>query len=353
MRKEEDIAKRFYELLDRFNSNECLLEELFELQSYLGGRVSSEILKARMMAELEDGEFPRTEDFDGDLLFTKLNLQILKRQSQRSKEKKVRQIQFNWIQVAASVVLAFVFGGVVTYFLNSENKGHVEPASYCEVSAPLGSISQITLPDSSVVWLNAGSKLKYSTHFNVDNRDLSLEGEGYFKVAKNKQLPFIVDAYGFEVLAVGTEFNVKAYPDDETIETLLVEGKVKLDHRNINIADDTYLGPKFMSTFYKNRDVARKNGQPRLTISPNNDPLLYTSWKDDRLIFKQVTFKDLVKILERKYDVQIRLEQSEMLNYHFTGVLEDESIEQVMEVIRISSPISYSIKGKTVFISKK
>ncbi|RKD91337.1 FecR family protein [Mangrovibacterium diazotrophicum] len=353
MRKDENIAKRFYELLDRFNSNDCSLEELYELQSYLDGRASSEMLRDRMMAELEEDEFPSIENFDGDQLFAKLNLQILKQKSQRSEEKKIRKIQFNWIQVAASVVLAFVFGGVVTYFLSKEEKGHLELASYCEVSAPLGSISQLTLPDSSVVWLNAGSKLKYSTRFNVDNRDLSLEGEGYFKVAKNKKLPFVVDAYGFQVRAVGTEFNVKAYPDEETIETILVEGKVKLEHRDVNIADDTYLNPKFMSTFYKSRDVARENGQPRLTISPNNDPLLYTSWKDDRLVFKKVTFKDLVKILERKYDVQIKLEQSEILNYHFTGVLEDESIDQVMEVIRISSPISYSIKGKTVFISKK
>jgi ferric-dicitrate binding protein FerR (iron transport regulator) len=352
MRKDENIAKRFYELLDRFRANDCSLEELYELQSYLESQVSSDMLKTRMMADLEDEKFSRRKKFNSEQLFAKLNHQILKQKSQISEKNKTRKIQFNWIQVAALILLAFVFGGMVTYFLNTGNKDNINILSYCEVSAPLGSISQVTLPDSSVVWLNAGSKLKYSTRFNVDNRDLSLEGEGYFKVAKNKKLPFVVDAFGFQVRAVGTEFNVKAYPDEETIETILVEGKVKLEHQNVNIANDTYLNPKFMSTFYKSKEVARGSGHPRLTISPNNDPLLYTSWKDDRLVFKKVMFKDLVKILERKYDVQIKLEQSEILNYHFTGVLEDESIEQVMEVIMISSPINYKIKGKTVFISR-
>ena len=94
--------------------------------------------------------------------------------------------------------------------------------SFCEVTAPLGSTSEIVLPDSSRVWLNAGSRIKYTTTFNQNNRMLYLEGEGYFRVAKNKQLPFVVDAYGFEVKAIGTEFNVKAYKEDAIIETTMV-----------------------------------------------------------------------------------------------------------------------------------
>ncbi|WP_163708745.1 FecR family protein [Mangrovibacterium lignilyticum] len=355
MKNSKNIERRFNDLLERFRNQSCSLEELYDLQSFFEREELSSVIRDKMIGELEQGDYPVAGSFDGGQLFETVNRRIEEKQrrlAETAKKGKTRQLALNWIQMAAAVVVSFVLGGTAIYFISSRGSVPEAKPSYCEVVSPLGSISRVTLPDSSVVWLNAGSKLKYSTQFNVSNRDLSLEGEGYFEVAKNKELPFTVDAFGFQVRAVGTEFNVKAYADEETIETLLVEGKVELEHRTVNIAKETYLNPKFKATFYKSRKTAMENGQPRLVISPNNDPLLYTSWKDDRFVFKSVVFKDLMLMLGRKYNVTFQLENKEIESYRFTGTLEDESIEQVMEVIRMSSPITYEINGKKVIINK-
>jgi len=288
MEKNKDIKGRLGQLLERFHSGCCTMEELSEIQVLLEEETSSDMIRTQMMAELDRGDFTKNNVFKGDQLFEKLNDQIQGNTVQQPKVKKIRRIYFNRSLVAALLFIAFVFGGLVTYFFDRGNKESMVTQSYCEVSAPLGAITEVTLPDGSTVWLNAGSRLKYSTRFNVDNRDVALEGEGYFKVAKNKELPFFVNAYGFEVEALGAEFNVKAYPEDTKIETFLVEGKVELGHVNAKIADETYLNRKFKATFYKNEDVARINGQPRLTISPNNDPVLYTSWKENKFASRAI-----------------------------------------------------------------
>ena len=100
--------------------------------------------------------------------------------------------------------------------------------NYTEIKVPLGAISEIILPDSSQVMLNAGSTIRFRSDYNSNNRDIQLQGEGYFKVAKNENLPLIVNTGNLKIKAVGTEFNVKAYPDEGIIETTLVSGIVEI-----------------------------------------------------------------------------------------------------------------------------
>lgn len=341
---------RFNILFSRFREGKCTLAELYELQTLLEKEEPKAAVKGQMLRQLNDENIVVAGTFNRQKAFENLKQQI----TANLQESKIRQFPayMAWLKVAAVMVLSFVFGGLAVYFQHQSPEVETKTRSYCEIVSPLGSISQVILPDSSVVWLNAGSKLRYSTDFNTDDRKLALEGEGYFQVAKNKKLPFVVDAFGFLVEAVGTEFNVKAYAEEETIETILVEGKVQLAHRTANIADNIYLSPKFKATFYKSSKSAEENGQPRLVISPNNDPVLFTAWRDDRFIFKSVLFKDLMVLLGRKYNFYFEFENDEILNYRFTGTLEDESLQQVMEVIKITSPITYEIKGKKVTINK-
>jgi len=315
-----------------------------------------------MLNEIKDFETAGSEtDTDYDRLFQSIQKII----SDHKSNTRSLNLRLNFMRIAAIIVMAFVFGGTLSYFIfNSDKKAS---NSFCEVTAPLGSTSEIVLPDSSRVWLNAGSKIKYSTTYNQKNRLIYLEGEGYFIVAKNKKIPFIVDAYGFEVKAVGTEFNVKAYKGDPTVETTMVEGKVTLQHSTESILKGVYLTPNQKATFYKKEEsltveVIKKlqekkeelNYIPehRLVIAPSIDPKAIVSWKENRLIIEREQLGTLAEILSRKYNFNFEFKSEDIKRISFSGTLEDETLQQVMNVIKISSPIDYEIVGKTVIIEK-
>ena len=362
MRNPEFINSEFKSLIEKFHSGQCNLEELRRLEGMFLNENTSESIKDAMFQEISDYELTSTKsDVDYDRIFQSIRKLIAEQQS----TSRTINLRFNWLRIAALIVVAFVLGGTLSYFLVTPK---VKPAeSFCEVTAPLGSTSEIVLPDSSRVWLNAGSKLRYSTSFNQKDRLLYLEGEGYFKVAKNKLLPFVVDAFGFEVKAVGTEFNVKAYQEDAIIETTMVEGKVTLQHSSEDILDGVYLTPNQKATFYKKEEyvtveVLKKieekkeelNYIPehRLVIAPRIDPKSIVSWKENRLIIEREQLGDLAEKLSRKYNFNFEFRSEDIKRFSFTGTLEDETLQQVMNAIKITSPIDYEIVGKTVIISR-
>ncbi len=348
MEHEQHIKNtRFFTLLEKFRNGKCSLAELYELETFFGKEETASALKDRMMQELDSLTYPVTKQFSRDKIFQRLKQQI--RQQERKNNTRVLPL-LRFVRIAALVVLSFLLGGTSVYFAGQHlSKDPVE--AWCEIVAPLGSKTQVTLPDSSQVWLNAGSKLRYATTFSQTNRILRLEGEGYFEVAKNKRLPFIVDAWGFLVQAVGTEFNMKAYEEEPTVETILVTGKLKLDNREKDIAANTYLDPYFKATYYKT-GFPEANTHKRLVITRNVDPLPLISWKDGTYIFQKELLKDLAVKLGRRYNYSFHFESNEIKRYRFSGTLKDETLQQVMEVIRFSSPISYKIQGQTVTIKK-
>ncbi len=340
------INPEFAGLIKKFRAGKCSLAELYRLEIFFNDEKSEAALKERMTLELEDQRYPVSEIFNRERLFADLKKTIIRHE----KKERARTISLSFSRIAALLLLSFLFGGTLTYFTGWLQTEEPE-SSWFEVVAPLGAKSQVILPDSSMIWLNAGSKLKYSSQFNKTERKLKLEGEGYFKVARNKALPFIVNAWGFLVEAVGTEFNIKAYQEESTIETVLVEGKVKLDHLDEDIADDTFLNPRNKATFYKSGFSPLAHHE-RLIITPDVDFWPLISWKDGRYIFNKELLKDLAVKLGRRYDYSFQFESDEIKNYRFSGTLKDETLEQVMDVIRFSSPISYKIQGKTVTIKK-
>ena len=362
MKNSEFVNSEFKNLLDKFQSGNCNLEELRQLEEmFLNTRMAEEI-KLAMLDEIPDFEIPGTgSDTDYDRLFKSIQKDISKQQSTN----RIKNLKMNFLRIAAVVVVTFLLGGTLSYFIfNSKPK---EVYSYCEVSASPGSTSEIVLPDQTHVWLNAGSKIKYSTSFNQNDRMIYLEGEGYFKVAKNKRLPFIVDAFGFEVKAIGTEFNVKAYKDDETIETTMVDGKVTLQHSTENILDGIFLVPNQKATFFKSKETLtievikeleeeKKEytyiPENRLVIATRIDPKSIVSWKENQLIIEREKLSVLVEKLSRKYNFTFVFKSEDIKRFRFSGTLKDETLQQVMDVIKISSPIDYTIAGKTVIIER-
>jgi len=347
MEKNSTIEPRFTQLLEKLYAADCSLQELYELEAFFEKEQSVMALKKKMIQGLESDRFQASGHFISDQVFQKVRRQI---EQKRAKDSRSVPLYLQITKIAAMVVLSFIMGGLLVNFLH--NQVEPEPVSYCEIAAPLGAKSRVVLPDSSVVWLNAGSTLRYSTAFSRLERNVSLVGEGYFEVATNEQLPFQVDAHGFLVEVVGTEFNIHAYEDEPIIETILVNGKVKLNHATENIGDQVFLEPNSKASFYKRREDAIANGDPRMTILTNIDPRPLIAWKDDQLIFESEKLKDLAVKLGRKYDYSFEFESEDIEDYRFSGTLEDETLQQVMDVITITSPISYEIKGKVVTINK-
>jgi ferric-dicitrate binding protein FerR (iron transport regulator) len=270
-------------------------------------------------------------------------------------------------RVAAAVLLLAVVGmGTVFVFRSPKVKSEV---AYFEAFAPKGSRSFITLSDGSTVWLNSGTKLRYQSNFGKEGRDLFLEGEAYFVVAKNAEIPFTVRTSDVCVTAIGTAFNVKAYDDEGSIETTLEKGEVRIDALdNSRIKPEStpvYLKPNQKAVYIKsNKNISVNNSVQQvqknvnepaakiktipLSIENMSDTKLTTSWKDSRWIFKSEKLLSLKPILERRYDVSIIFRDSVLMSYKFTGTLKEESLEQVLKAICLASPIKYEINHNQV-----
>lgn len=279
---------------------------------------------------------------------------------------KVQKLITRWANIAAIFVVAFGTSYFTIRFFERENKTQAVAAAWIINEAPMGNMSKVTLPDGSEIWLNAGSKIKYATNFNVDDRYINLKGEAYFHVSTNKEKPFTVNASGIEVKATGTRFNVKAYDEEEIIETTLEEGIISVINTTNEKRQEVILKPNEKITVYKKS--ARTLNQDQKVLQPNinddfkNTPIailkielasnvetpVYTSWKDNEWIIQNEKLESLAIKLGRRYDVSIQLIDDHVKNYSYTGTLKDETLEQVLEVISQTSPIKYKLEKKQV-----
>lgn len=299
MEDNQNIEKRFKQLIDKFQAVDCTASDLDELEQLVQNEAATSEIENTMFRKLEEQDYQELVAFDKAKLFRSLACKMGADTADQDRVVGKLPRFYRLMPVAAILVLIFVVSGLITYFANEKQGIERRPVSYSEVVAPLGAKTQVVLPDGTVVWLNAGSKLTYSTDFNLENRLVYLAGEGYFQVAKNNEKPFVVDAFGFLVEGGETEFNVKAYQDEPTIEAILVEGKVWLNHRTETITSDVSLGRKYKATFYKQSNVSElSHGQPRLVISPNVDPKPLISWKNDRFIHQKSESLDKILIQE-------------------------------------------------------
>lgn len=272
-----------------------------------------------------------------------------------------QQTRFKWLKVAAILVLAFISGGIGHYFL-SQKPVPTEPPLQVEYVAPLGSRSFIKMPDGSKIWLNAGTTLSYKTTFGSENREVNLSGEAFFEVTKNPDIPFVVQTSEISITALGTQFNVKAYADEKTIETTLVEGSVKLEGNKFKLAENVILKEKEKAVFTKHdrtfdltteKQSSTENNtkqKSELKIITPIEPEPIISWKDERWIINNEKLGSLSKKLERRYAVNFIFDNDLLKEYSFGGTLEDETLEQVLDAICSSSPIKYLVEGKTVYI---
>jgi transmembrane sensor len=257
---------------------------------------------------------------------------------------KVRKPFTVYLKTAALWLLIFGLGAISA--LITRAPGLLNLKSSISVVAPLGAKAMTILPDGTTVWLNAGSRIEYRIPAERPARKIDLEGEAYFMVAKDTDNPFIVNAGEMIVKAFGTEFDVKAYPDEKMVETTLVNGSVSVEIKN-RPSNRTMLKPNEQAVYYRPSAERSEN----FLVTKDIDPALYTLWINDRLQIKGVRLGDLVRVLERKYDVTIRFDDERLKDLRFTGIIENETIEQIMELLKISSDVTYRIEGREIWLS--
>ena len=216
------------------------------------------------------------------------------------------------------------------------------------ISVPYGAKSNISLPDGSEIILNAGSKINYDANYGKKERRITLKGEAYFKVAKNKKSAFIVETKDIIIKAYGTEFNVKCYDSDNATEATLIEGSIGIKLNNKSSKKEYLLKPK--EQFIYNHINGNNSEQGNLIIAKNVNTNLYTSWIQDKIQVESVTLKELAVKLQRKYDVTIHIEDKDLEQLKFTGILENETIEQILQVLKLSAKIKYRIDDREIWL---
>ncbi|MGQ8335007.1 FecR family protein [Sunxiuqinia sp. A32] len=258
----------------------------------------------------------------------------------RNRNKKLYGFSSQLIKIAAVFVLAFLLGAGTLFIVNQSSNNYSE--IYTEVNVPFGEKSEITLYDGTTVWLNSGTKLRFPVVFNSNIRKVYVEGEAFFDVAKNKKKPFVVVTgdYGVEVL--GTRFNICAYPQDNEYYATLEEGKIKA--YNLTSSKMTELNPSEQAVI----NLQTKNINLRKV-----NPELYTSWKDNILRFEDAEFSDLIKKMERWYDVKIEVKDIESYTKKYNMSIKTESLREMLKLISLTTPINYEINENKVFITRQ
>lgn len=233
-----------------------------------------------------------------------------------------------------------------------------EQLKVTEVSTRMGSRSELVLPDGSIVWLNAGSKLTYSKNFGTANRDVTLVGEAYFDVKRMPELPFIIQTPAMQVKVLGTRFNVKSYPGERSSETSVIRGSVEVVPKQR--PNEKYVLRPNEKLVVANTGQEKTSGQqPKalialssLTYYRTDSVVVETSWVDNKLVFDNEPFADVALKMERWYGVTIEFRKQDLKDIHLTGSFVNETIYEAMKALQLCELFDYEIHQNTVIIKE-
>lgn len=260
-------------------------------------------------------------------------------------DRKQQQMRLSYfIKVAASVAILLVCS-LGSYFAGQKQFSHSSSAEQLVINRVImgkESKGSVTLPDGTIAWLNANSKLVYPEHFQPGKRQVQLEGEGYFEVVRDEKAPFLVETDGMVVNVLGTHFNVKNYENKETVETTLLSGKVEvflpgLD-KSIVLKPNQRISCDKQSGAYKLAEV---------------DAADYIIWIGDKLVCTNEKLSVVLHKMKHWYNLDIECKNGVPLNQRLSLTIRKESPEEILKLLTLISPIRYTIEGEKIIISPK
>lgn len=330
-------------LIIKYLNNQCTPEEAEEVLNWLSKQGDTNAGRSLMKKVWKNFQTdPNQETLDQERFLDRIHHEMNLRSVADSTGRPPAERRLGyWLIRAAAVLFLPLFSLVLLTYLTGNDPfiafKQTEPR-WAEISTLAGGKAKFELPDGTNVWLSFESRLRYPLAFTGDLREVELEGEAYFEVVHNTAKPFRVKAGGLGVLATGTEFNVLAYPDDETIEATLVSGRVEIElltssgYQTVDQMD-----PGDYNIFSKeNRQLQQFTGV---------DTEKYTSWKEGKLIFEDEPLEKVLKRLERWYNVTFIVEEDrELIEFPVKINVIDETLVQVLELLQIAGiPIRYEI----------
>ena len=240
----------------------------------------------------------------------------------------------------AAVVAIIIAVGCISYWQGEVNVK--DTFADISVEAPLGSKTKLYLPDGTLVWLNAGSRMTYSQGFGVDNRKVELEGEGYFEVKRNEKIPFFVKTKDLQLQVLGTKFNFRDYPEDHEVVVSLLEGKVGLNNL-LREEKEAVLSPDERAVLNKANGLLTVE-----SVTASNA----SQWTDGYLFFDEELLPDIAKELERSYNVKIHIANDSLKTFRFYGnfVGRERNIQEVLEALASTEKMQYKIEERNITI---
>ena len=247
---------------------------------------------------------------------------------------------FRILIAAASIACIVAIGGLTLWLTERKSNKQITVAS-TTVTTDEGEKAHIYLADSTCIIMNSGSNIEYATNYNIRERKVKLSGEAFFNVRTNPEKPFVVQLGKMSVSATGTRFNVLSYGNEGRIETTLEEGKIQ-----VSIAGQETI------------DV--KTGQQVVYFTKTNKVIVrdvstetYTSWKENKLRFNDTPFEEVLRKIGRRYNVIFEIRNSDLLELKYTATFIDESIVDVMQMLKTVSPITYKIYNRATINDKQ
>lgn len=264
------------------------------------------------------------------------------------------------LKIAATIAFFMVCITILRFTILKSYYSQGEEMSI--VQTKKGSKTNLTLPDGSKVWINADSKLTYDESFGKTTRDVTLVGEAFFEVAKDKARPFIVHTKAMNIKVLGTVFNVRAYLDETTTQTSLLEGlvdvylnqngnkKISLNpNEKIIIHNNTF--SKYLVTGATNvKDPAPGVQLSPLNIDAEDSTVLEAEWIKNKLILINERFEDVIPMIEKWYNVNVVVKKKPDGNIFYNGKFENDSLEDVLLALKLSGGFNYKVDKNTVTI---
>ncbi|MBC6999420.1 FecR domain-containing protein [Cytophaga sp. FL35] len=256
--------------------------------------------------------------------------QLLKNPQYNGHERAIAKRNRLYKLVGYAALIAILIGSAV-FLIQPSREPSVEKVAVLMTTTTIGENKDVVLPDGSQITLNSNTSITYPHSFEEGIREVTLSGEAFFDVTHDEERPFIVHMdNGVKIQVLGTSFNIKSYPEDQNVETTLVSGKVRVVEEKDN--KTVVLNPSQRATYVKNED--------KIIIDKVETENL-TSWRQGKLVYDETPIREVISDLKRKYKVTISVASPEIMNYRYTGVFDNLTIEQILDLFEVSSPILF------------